>query len=53
MGEIFKSRKFEDEEVELLVLVTMKLAEPSNDGLAASEKMWNKAQSDVEFSVFD
>ncbi len=53
VGEMFKSRKFESEEVELVVLVTMSLTNPSNDNVSAAKGIWDHAGRDVKFNIFD
>jgi pilus assembly protein CpaC len=53
IGELFKSRKFDDEEVELLILVTINRVAGSEGNNPAGQKLWNKSSRDVEFSVFD
>ncbi|MCO4792368.1 MAG: type II and III secretion system protein [Bacteriovoracaceae bacterium] len=53
LGELFKSRKFEDENIELMVLVTMKVVKPSKESLSAAKGLWDHASRDVKFSIFD
>lgn len=54
LGELFKSRKSQDEETEMLILVTMNRVEAQDDKLKASgQRLWDKAASDVEFSLYD
>ena len=52
VGEMFKSRKFETEEVELVVLVTMSLTNPSEDNVSAAKGIWDHAGRDVKFNIF-
>jgi type II secretory pathway component GspD/PulD (secretin) len=54
LGELFKSRKSQDEETEMLILVTMNRVQAQDDKLkAAGQRLWDKAAGDVEFSMYD
>lgn len=53
VGELFKSRSGKEEEIELLVLVTMNRVQGTNELIKATDRLWKKASDDVEFSIFD
>ena len=53
LGELFKSRSFRDQEVELLILVTMNQVKAVNELINATDRLWEDAAKDVEFSIFD
>lgn len=53
VGELFKSRRKETEETELLVLVTMSRVQASDERIKAAGKLWERSGEDVKFSVFD
>jgi Flp pilus assembly secretin CpaC len=53
VGELFKSRNFEDEDSELLVLVTMNKVGGAEQKSGQAAQLWKKGGRDVEFSIFD
>ncbi len=53
VGELFKSRNFEDENTELLILVTMNRVAGSGQKSDSANELWRKGGRDVEFSFFD
>ena len=53
LGELFKSRKLRDQEIELLILVTMNQVKAVNELINATDRLWEEAAEDVEFSIFD
>lgn len=53
VGELFKSRSFEDEDSELLVLVTMNKVGGAEQKSGQAGQLWKKGGRDVEFSIFD
>lgn len=53
LGELFKSRSGHEEEIELLVLVTMNRVQGTNELIKATDRLWKKSSDDVEFSIFD
>lgn len=53
VGELFKSRSFEDEETELLILVTMNKVGGAEQKSGQAGNLWKKGGRDVEFSIFD
>ena len=53
VGELFKSRSVEDEDTELLILVTMNRVGGSDQRTDQAGQLWKKGGRDVEFSIFD
>ena len=53
LGELFKSRSRDLEERELMIFVTLQKISPGDYDTAQSQKLWDNAKKDVEFSVFD
>jgi Flp pilus assembly secretin CpaC len=53
LGELFKSRTFDDEDTELLILVTMNRVGGSDQRTDQPGQLWQKSGRDVEFSIFD
>lgn len=53
VGEIFKSRTQDDEEKELLILVTMNRIVGSDQATDQATRLWEGARNDIEFSIFD
>ncbi len=53
VGELFKSRTFDDEESELLILVTMNKVGGADQKSDQAGQLWKKGGRDVEFSIFD
>lgn len=53
LGELFKSRHFEDDETELLILVTMNRVGGAAQKSDQANQLWKKGARDVEFSIFD
>ena len=53
LGELFKSRTIDDENTELLILVTMNRVGGSDQRGDQANQLWRKGARDVEFSIFD
>jgi Flp pilus assembly secretin CpaC len=53
LGELFKSRTIDDEETELLILVTMNKVGGAAQRTDQPGQLWKKGGRDVEFSIFD
>jgi len=53
LGELFKSREFENEETEMLILVTMNKVGGSSGRSEAADQLWEKGRNETEFSLFD
>jgi|GEM_PF-3054801 len=54
VGELFKSRQSHEDEIEMLILVTINRIHGQDDrAKAAGQRLWEKARPDVEFSIYD
>lgn len=53
LGELFKSRVNNDEDKELLILITMNRISGNDQSGDEARRLYDKARKDVEFSIFD
>jgi len=53
LGELFKSRQIDQDDVELLILVTMNRVGGTDDRSTLPDQLWDRGGRDVKFSIFD